>query len=297
VAGWTFAGVALSQAAFVVTSQVVNSAGNRAEAGGLPGGRTVFDNAYLLFMLPHSLVAVSLVTAVFTRMSAAAGQGRVDAVRDDLSYTLRSVGTATVLSTVAFLALAPDLTRGLFLGSDRGATDAYAAVATAMLLGLVPFSAQYLFQRVFYAFEDARTPFLVTALTTVLWTVGNLLSRALLAPEHVAIGVGVALSASSAVGVAVTLVPLRRRLGTMDGARVLRTHVRLGVAGAGAGAAAVAVRLGVHAVLGQTRTASYAVILLAGGTLVVGYLTLLRVLRVTELDDLLQPVTNRLRRA
>ena len=33
-----------------------------------------------------------------------------------------------------------------------------------MIIGLVPFSAQYLFQRVFYAFTDARTPFWVQVL-------------------------------------------------------------------------------------------------------------------------------------
>ena len=39
-----------------------------------------------------------------------------------------------------------------------------------MILGLVPFSAQYLFQRVFYAFDDARTPFWVQVLVIPVWT-------------------------------------------------------------------------------------------------------------------------------
>ena len=64
VAAWTFAGVALSQVGFVVVSRVVNAAGIAADRGGHTGGRMVFDNAFLIFMLPHSLIAVSVVTAM-----------------------------------------------------------------------------------------------------------------------------------------------------------------------------------------------------------------------------------------
>ena len=39
-------------------------------------GKAVYDQAFLLFMLPHSLVAVSLVTALFTRMSISAAENR-----------------------------------------------------------------------------------------------------------------------------------------------------------------------------------------------------------------------------
>lgn len=52
-------------------------------------------------MLPHSLVAVSLVTALFTRMSMAAAENRIDEVRSDLSLGLRLTGLATVLSAAA----------------------------------------------------------------------------------------------------------------------------------------------------------------------------------------------------
>ena len=70
VAGWTFFAALVGQLGFIVTSRVVTSA----VAQGGPG-KGAYDNAFLLFMLPHSLITVSLVTALFTRMSHAAAAG------------------------------------------------------------------------------------------------------------------------------------------------------------------------------------------------------------------------------
>jgi putative peptidoglycan lipid II flippase len=62
VAGWTFAGVAVGQIAFVPTSKVMTSAGYALSEAGVDGAAgNSYSYAYLLFMLPHSLVAVSLV--------------------------------------------------------------------------------------------------------------------------------------------------------------------------------------------------------------------------------------------
>ncbi|GMA87085.1 hypothetical protein GCM10025868_23350 [Angustibacter aerolatus] len=141
---------------YLVTVKAVNAGGS---AGG--PGQNGYGPAFLLFMLPHSLVTVSLVTALFTRMSRSAADGDTSGVRRDLSVGLRLTGVATVLAFAGVAALGPDLTGTIFFRSGHSETDAIAAITTAMMVGLVPFSAQYLFQRVFYALEDARTPFLV----------------------------------------------------------------------------------------------------------------------------------------
>ena len=65
---WTFAALAVSaSSAFIVTSRVLTrpaSAGHETRAA-----PARYSYAFLLFMLPHSLITVSLVTALFTRMS------------------------------------------------------------------------------------------------------------------------------------------------------------------------------------------------------------------------------------
>ncbi|MEJ2579286.1 MAG: lipid II flippase MurJ, partial [Kineosporiaceae bacterium] len=298
VAGWTFSAVAVQQLAFVLTSKVINAgARSAADAGArVQAGRFVFDNANLLFMLPHSLVAVSLVTALFTRMSHAAAAGDTAGIRADLSLGLRSTGVATVLSTVAFLVLGHDAAALIFLGNGPDAVDALYLVTLAMMLGLVPFSAQYLLQRVFYAFEDARTPFRVQVLVSLIWTAGNLLSLFLLPGRWVTVGVGVAMGTSSLFGAGLSLFLLRRRIGSTDGTAVLGSHVRFAIAAVGAGSAAWLASSGVHLVAGSGRVAALLALAVAGPVMLGLYAGLLRSMRADEMDALLAPVLRRVGR-
>jgi putative peptidoglycan lipid II flippase len=297
VAGWTFAAVLVAQVGYVVASRTVNTGGVEAALAGQQGaGRAVYDNAYLIFVLPHSLVAVSIVTAVFTRMSRAAGAGRVDAVRADLSLALRTVGVATVLATAAFVVLARDLAFVLFAANGRAQTDVVGWVATAMAVGLVAYSVQYLSQRVFYAYEDARTPFLIQVVATVVWIVGLLVARATVDARSVVVASGAALAVSLLVGAGLSLLLVRRRIGGMDGERVLRTHVRLVVGALLAAVAGWSVEVAGHSWLGGGHGAVLLTLVAAGLVMLGVYVAVLKVLRVTELDDLLAPLLGRLAR-
>jgi putative peptidoglycan lipid II flippase len=295
VAGWTFAAVLIQQLGFIVISKVTTTGGGRALGtdASIGTGKAVYDQAFLLFMLPHSLVAVSLVTALFTRMSISAAENRIDSVRNDLSLGLRLTGLATVLSAAAFLAIGPDISATLFSGSPRSTTDGIAYVAMAMMIGLVPFSAQYLFQRVFYAFEDAKTPFLVQVPIVALWAIGNLLSLALLPAEWVVVGVGFSMTVANTTGAALSYYLLHRRFGDLDGSRLLGTHLKLLFAAAVGGLVAFLISRGVHQLLGSGRIASMVAALLGGVTLIAIYGLVLRRLKVTELEDALVPLLKR----
>ena len=290
----------VAQAGFFVTSRIATQAGAQVAAStpcSTSGpGRTVFDYAYLLFMLPHSLVAVSLVTAAFTTMSLAARDGQVARVREQLSNTLRLTAVPSMLATAAFLVLGPQITAAIFPGSSAASTQQYAAVATAMLVGLAPFSAQYLLQRVFYAYEDARTPFLIGGLSTLVWVGGNLVAAQVLPADRVVVGVGLAMSLSNLVGVGVALPLLRRRLGRLDGTAIASTYLRLGAAAAVAGLAAWAVREAMYRMTGPGYLSGVLVLVVAGTTLVAGYALVARALKVTELGSLVTPALSRLRR-
>ena len=294
VAGWTLAATAVGQVGFAVISQAANSGSTQAARTGVAAaGRQIYDNAYLLFILPHSLVAVSLVTAVFTRMSISAGAGRTDEVRADASLALRLTGVATVISTAAVLVLGDDLTRAVFMGNDRAETDALAVSTMAMVLGLVPFSAQYLFSRIFYAYEDARTPFWIQVATVTVWAAGSVLSALLLPPAWIVPGIGLAMSVSNLVGAGIALVITSRRLGGLDGRTILASHGRFVLAALLASAVGVATRSGTHATVGSGITGVLLSLLVTGAVMVIVYLGALRLLRAPELDQLLAPLRGR----
>jgi putative peptidoglycan lipid II flippase len=291
VAGWTFLAALVGQLGFIVISRVVTSA---VVQGG--AGRGAYDNAFLLFMLPHSLITVSLVTALFTRMSRAAAAGDQDEVRRDVSFGLRLTGVATVLATGAVFVLGVDMASTLFAGNTARDTDAIAYTTMAMILGLVPFSAQYLFQRAFYAYEDARTPFLIQIPVVLTSAIAAVVALHMLAPRWIVVGVGVGMSVGYTVGALLSFLVLRRRIGGVEGRSILRTYARLAIACVLAALPALLVTRGLHHALGDSKPVG--LLSLAAGSLVMvaAYLVAGRRMRVTEIDELTGPVLRRLGR-
>ena len=298
VALWTFAAVAVGQLGFLTTSNVAATASSlAADSDDLTSvaGNAAYTNAYLLFMLPHSLVAVSVVTALFTRLSLAASEHEMGRVRADLSTGLRLVGVVSVLATAGLVVLGGQA--GTIIAGDPVQGQAVGRVAMAMVLGLAPFSATYLMQRVFYAFEDARTPFLVQLPVVGVMVVGNLLSVTLLPARWMVVGVGLALSAGHLIGASVAVVLLRRRIGRIDGRRVLRTHVRLLLAGTVAGLAGWGTTALMSDVSWTGRAGALVTCVVAGAVICGVYLAGLKVLRVAELDQVLARLPLRLPRS
>jgi putative peptidoglycan lipid II flippase len=295
VAVWTFGAVLVQQLGFIVLSRVTTAAGRLAEQAhsDISSGKAVYDNALLMFTLPHSLVAVSLVTALFTRMSISAADNRIEDVRADLSLGLRLTGLATVLSAAAFLAIGPDIMAALFPGNSAADHRGFAYTAMAMMVGLVAFSAQYLFQRAFYAFEDARTPFFVQIPINTVWAIGNLLSLYYLPARWIVVGVGASMTIGNTVGALLSFYLLHRRLGRLDGRRVILAHLKYVVASGIGGVIAWLISEGIHSALGREWIPSVIAAGLGGLALVAIYVVLLRRLRVTELDDVLAPLLRR----
>lgn len=284
VAGWTFAAVLAGQLGLLVTTIVATSAEEAvrgtAQATATPGIAT-YTYAFLLFMLPHSLVAVSLVTALFTRMSHAAGDDDWPTVRDDLSMGLRTVGVFSVIATVGLVVLSTPV--GIAMVGDPVQGRALGSVVAAMAFGLAAFSATYLFQRVYYAYEDARSPFLVQVPTVVVVVVVDVASLLLLPPRLVVVGVGVGMSLSALVSVSLSAWWLRRTHGDLDGARVVRTHVRLLLAGVVAAGAGALVVWAMTDFTSSGRLGSALTCLVGGTAMAVVYLAGLRLLHVREL--------------
>jgi putative peptidoglycan lipid II flippase len=299
VAGWTFAAVFIGQLGFIVTTRVTNYGGLMAERAHaeIQAGRWAFDQAYLLFMLPHSLVTVSLVTAFFTRMSHAAVSDRTDLVVADLSLGLRTTGVATVFATAAFCVLSPQIATIAYLGNTGTETHGIAMVTISMALGLVPYSAQYLLQRVFYAYEDAKGPFVIQLVMALVWAGGNVVAAVVLPAEWITVGVGAALSASNIAGVLLSLHSLRRKLGHLDTGPVARSHLKFLLAGGGAALAGLGCRWMVQGQMGSGLMAAMVILSVSGTVMLVVYAGLLRLLDTREVESLTNVVASKLGRS
>ncbi|CAL9425199.1 putative peptidoglycan biosynthesis protein MviN [Streptomyces sp. enrichment culture] len=283
-AKWTLLFVLVNQVGLTVVTNFANAADQALPDAG--AGYTAYMYAQTIWMLPQSIVTVSLVTALLPRMSRAAAEGRIPDLRADLSRALRVTGVVIVPTGFLFLALGPQISALLFA---HGAADAATARPLGQMLqafgiGLIPFSAQYLLLRGFYAFEDTRTPFFMAT-----WIAA--VNVALVSGCHLALparwavtGMAGAYTVSYLAGLAVTAWRLRRKLGgRLDDGEVRRTYTKL------LGAAALAAGLGWYAAracaaspgAGTWPTA----VSLAAGTaaMAAAYLALGRLMRVGEL--------------
>ncbi|WIB32862.1 DUF6049 family protein [Curtobacterium sp. MCSS17_005] len=291
-AGWLFAMILVTQIAGVVQSQV-------AWLGRDDGpGNAVLGNAWLIFMLPHSIITVSIATAYFTRMSHDAERGDLDAVRRNLSLSLRIVGLFTVFASVALIVVAVPFGR-LYEGTFESALQV-GAVLVAYMPGLVLFSMLFVIQRVFWAMHDHRTPFLMQCIQSVLFVIGALAVSTF--PTSV-IGIGVA-ACTTIAGSAQTIVALvlvRKRLGSIEGPVITRSHVQFVIAALISGVVGLLVVnfFGAFSEAGfamSDRTGALITIILTGAAMVAVYFGALVVAKNGEIGNAVRMLRSKLGR-
>ncbi|MEV4188416.1 murein biosynthesis integral membrane protein MurJ, partial [Streptosporangium canum] len=214
---------------YVIAAQAVFTVGTRLASGAGPGPVAVYQNAYTLFQLPYAVIAVSVITGVLPRMSAAAGGRDLAGIIADLSHGLRLTAVVLMPVAAALIVLGPQITTLLFAhgNASAGAARLTGSVLAAFGFALVPFAGYQIMLRVFFALQDTRTPALIhVAVAVVAITSSIALSRTLPA-QDLLVGLAACYAAAHAVGFAAAGAVLRHRLGRIDGHRLLRSHARM----------------------------------------------------------------------
>lgn len=218
LAGWVIGYVGLSQVGISVITRIAFS----------NDGVSTFAYAALLFQMPYAILGVSVLTALMPRLSRAAARGATRELVEDLRLGARLSGASLVPVSVALMVLGPSLTTVIFVGHTT--VDQARLIGTVVALaafGLFPYALVMLRLRAFYALGDARTPTLVN-LAMVVTEIGLVLPAALLLDgRRVIEALGVATSASYVLGALVGHLLLRRRLGLLGFAVVVRTVARV----------------------------------------------------------------------
>ncbi|MFC0680364.1 murein biosynthesis integral membrane protein MurJ [Lysobacter korlensis] len=292
-AGWVFGMVLVTQLAGIVQSRVASIA-STADTASI----ATLQNSWLIFMLPHSVIAVSVATAYFTRMAGDASRGNTAALRSDVSAALRGIGLVIVFAAVAVAVVSFPLARVFEQSFDD--VGAMASVLIGFLVGLVPFSALFVLQRAFYALDDTRTPFFVQVAQAALFVLGTLLVAGL-PVEWIAVGLALVTSIAGTVQAVLLAALLRRRLGGVDGRLLVRRHVQYavfavtaGVLGAGAVFALGGFTPGGFAQSGIPQ--ALLTVVVAGTAMGLAYLGLLTASRNPDLVAVIGPVLRRFRR-
>ncbi len=205
---WMFGMILVAQIAGVVQANVASLA-----AGGDAPSLAILRFSWLIFMLPHSVVAVSLATAYFTRMSTHARDGNRAAVREDFLESVSRIGFFMVLASAGLIVVSLPFARQF--GGEPESIRAMAIVIAAYALGLLAFSVLFVVQRVFYALEDTRTPFFLQVLQATLF-ISLALGVSTLPVTQIAVGLALSASIAGTAQTLVAIVVLRRKLGGLS---------------------------------------------------------------------------------
>jgi len=204
-AGWMFGLILVAQVAGIVQSNVASLATADGDAG-----LAILRFSWLIFMLPHSVITVSLATAYFTNMSHQAKRGRSADLADTFVEASRRIGMFMVLASVGLVVVAGPFAR--IFSADTQSVDQMSLVIIAFSLGLLPFTLVFLLQRAFFALDDTRTPFFLQVVHASVFVI-LALQVASLPSQQIAVGIALATSIAATVQLVVGLVVLRRRLG------------------------------------------------------------------------------------
>ena len=289
---WTVLFVIVNQVAYTV---VVRLASDGAATGGT--GYTVYSFAFVTIMVPHSIVTVSLATAMLPRLSQHAADDDLPGVATSVASTLRQALALIVPVAVLLPLISQDAAR--LVWGHGAAADTYDTVGVAIALfapGLVLFTSHYLLLRGFYALERTRTGFWVQCVIAATNITLALVLTGGTGPEDTAAGLVLAYGGAYLVGVVGSYLLLRHVLGGLDTPLLVRFLVRLVIAVGLAAVVGYAVRAGVDAVLapGDVQAiVSLALVTLSGAVV---YLLVSRMLRIAEVNAVVGLVTSRLGR-
>lgn len=222
-ASWTFLMATMTLAAGFFQTWVVNA------ATGVGASTAVMDNAWLVFMVPYSIIVYSIGTPYFTQLAEHAVAGKDELARADIGRSIRILGFFLVGALAAVAAAAVPASR-VFTNTAYDATEA-SMVLSSYLVGLVPLAVLFIVQRTFYAYGDTRTPFMFTLFQCVLVVLfsavaGLLAGNKILPVTTLAAAVALGQSIAGIAQVVLATFLLQRRIGSIAVSTWLKPLVR-----------------------------------------------------------------------
>jgi len=184
--------------------------------------------AQRIMQLPIGVFAIAIAVAVFPTLTGYAARRELEDFKKTMSLGVRTIIFVTLPASIGLVALKTPIVRLLFQ-QGRFTPEDTQATAYALLfycIGLFGYSAIQLLNRVFYSLQDTKTPVTVGVLTIVV----NIALNFLLIKPLGHGGLALAYSLAGLVNMMGLLIILRKRIGSIDGEKMLVSFLQtLGV--------------------------------------------------------------------
>ncbi|MEY2755229.1 MAG: hypothetical protein RJB65_1587, partial [Actinomycetota bacterium] len=274
LSGWALGYVAANQVAILVVRNLLR---------GGDGSIFAYSRAYMWFVLPHGLLAMSIATTFLPEMTRAVRDRDRVRLAERTSLGVRLIALVTMPAGVGLFVLRRPIIGLAFQHGNVSAADAEttARALAGFSLGLVGVSVFLFVVRLFYAHLDARTPFTLNLVENVL----NVGLAIVLVDRYGILGLALSFAIAYLVSAALALVVARNKVPELALGPIAAALGRMVIASAVMGEAVWWVARQVGGNVGLD-----AVIRVLAGSLtgVVVYVVILAALRAPELDALLR---------
>ncbi|MCS7175975.1 murein biosynthesis integral membrane protein MurJ [Pseudothermotoga sp.] len=216
--------------------------------------------------IPIGLFVLAISQAIYPVTASQFAHGKIEEFRNLFSRSLETLWLFMLPCTAGLLILARETVRFLF---ERGAFTAQATSLTAQALffyalGLFFRTSLDLTARVFYSFQDTKTPVRIGIMGLVL----NIVLNAVLVRTMAHRGLALATSISSAFMFTVLIEILRRRMGGIGGRTLLKNLIKIVLATTVMGLFVMALKPLARSNLGYIASVTLGALVYAGAVLV-----------------------------
>jgi putative peptidoglycan lipid II flippase len=276
---WALGYVVANQIAIIVIRNLLR---------GGSGDEDAYTKAFTWFVLPHGLLAVSITTTFLPELASAIKRKDRQTVLDRSSLGIRLIALVTLPAGFGLFVLRRAIVGAAFQHGKFTSANALntSRALAGFALGLVGFSIYLFVLRVFYAHQDARTPFMINIGENLL----NIGLAVIFVGHWGLLGLGVSFAVAYLIAAAWALQILRYKLPEFPLGAIIASLWRMGLA-----ALVMAEAVWVIARMVGENSGSGAVVRVVVSTIVgaATYVGMLLVLQSPELDD----VRSRLRPA
>ncbi len=167
--------------------------------------------AWLLLMLPHGVLALSMSTVAFPSLAALYSRGDQEGFGRLMDRTMRPLLFLSIPASIALAMIGREVIMVIFEGGrfTSQSTDIVAGAFRWFAIGLVGYGLTEIITRVFYAMKDTITPVVTGILTVVL----NVILCRLLMESLGVEGLAIALTVTTACEAVIMMLFLRQRSG------------------------------------------------------------------------------------
>ncbi|MGO1537497.1 MAG: murein biosynthesis integral membrane protein MurJ [Yaniella sp.] len=271
------------------------------EQAAIPGLQAL-NIGQLITVLPHSVFVLSIATVLFNHLARSMQDEDLETARRTTGSGLRTFAVPMMISVVGIIVLAPTVARLFASTADTAIVSAHAIAQILLILALgMPLrSAHFYLLRVFYAAENAMIPMVVQVGAAALSLSLAYGIAPLVPPETLAHLIALVFTVVHVFQLVLTHMLVKRFYGDYGVKAVISTYVRTGWAAIAAGIFGFAVLYPLGGYTGGWAMSSIPNAAIAcglvGTVMVAVYLVACRLFDVTELQQFLNPITNRLKR-